>query len=192
MSPLETTNHEKRQARRKKTAEDFTPSWLVDQMLDELPESTWQKDKTFLDPACGNGNMLVRVLLRKLSKGHPPLQVLQTIFGTDIMPDNVNECRFRLLQIVSPRVRITEEMVRTVFTNIVCTPKHKFKNGSLDYDFSFPPTKNGMKTIQKWIELPFWAGLDDAALDEENLELSERLPVSDALPIPTNSPETIL
>ena len=63
----------RREARKSQTAEDFTPAPLVNEMLDKLakygPES-WKPGKTFLDPACGNGNMLVEVLKRKISLGH--------------------------------------------------------------------------------------------------------------------------
>jgi type I restriction-modification system DNA methylase subunit len=90
-----------RDKRRKQTAEVFTPSWLVAQMLDKLPMEVWTENKTFCDPACGNGNFLVAILERKLAKGHPPLEALRTIYGVDIMADNVAECRQRLLDIVA-------------------------------------------------------------------------------------------
>jgi hypothetical protein len=55
------------------------------------------------------------------------------------MQDNIDECRFRLLSIVKNefKINITKNMVRIVLRNIVCTPFEKYKNGSLDYHFSF-------------------------------------------------------
>ncbi len=79
--------------------EVFTPQWLVDEMLDELPQEVFTNpEKTFIDPACGDGNFLVRILERKIQNGSTPLQALQTTYGIDIMPDNIEQCRQRLLR----------------------------------------------------------------------------------------------
>jgi len=53
----------------KRTAEIFTPAFLVNEILDKLTEygpEIWNEEKTFLDPACGNGNFLIEILKRKL------------------------------------------------------------------------------------------------------------------------------
>ena len=134
-----------REERRRETAEDFTPPELANAILDKLPPSVWKPDKTFVDPACGNGNLLIPALQRKLTKGHDPIQALRTIFGTDIMEDNIRECRQRLLDEASKSAKITEEMKRTVSQNIVCTPLPDeavwpvtgYERGSLDYGFGF-------------------------------------------------------
>jgi hypothetical protein len=47
--------------------EVFTPSWLVEAMLDLVKGETERIDSRFLEPACGSGNFLVRVLQRKLA-----------------------------------------------------------------------------------------------------------------------------
>jgi hypothetical protein len=88
----------KSKARVKELGEVFTPAALVSEMLDKLPPDCWLPEKTFLEPSCGTGNFLVQVLERKLARGHPPLQALATIYGVDIMKDNVVESRKRLLQ----------------------------------------------------------------------------------------------
>ena len=127
---------EKRKTRKKRTAEIFTPSWLVVQMLDKLNEyghEAWEDGKTFCDPACGNGNMLIEVLKRKLSLKHNPLIAIQSIYGADIMEDNIRECRERLLKTLEEYIPITEDMVKAVLKNIVWTPLKKYPNGSLDY-----------------------------------------------------------
>lgn len=87
-------------ARVKELGEVFTPAALVSEMLDKLPPDSWLPDKTFLEPSCGTGNFLVQILQRKLAAGHPPLQALSTIYGIDIMPDNIAESKRRLLEIV--------------------------------------------------------------------------------------------
>jgi len=149
MTSMECTHHERRQQRQNKTAEVFTPTWLIDDMVNTLPKATWSVNKTFLDPACGNGNILVRILQRKLDKGHDPLKALQSIYGADIMADNVKECRLRLLKVASGKAKITKAMIEAVFTNVVCVPLSRFPNGSLDYDFSFAPSRSD-KTIAEW------------------------------------------
>ena len=82
----------------KELGEVFTPAALVSEMLDKMPADTWLPGKTWLEPSGGTGNFLVQILQRKLAKGHPPLQALSTIYGVDIMKDNVVESRKRLLQ----------------------------------------------------------------------------------------------
>jgi hypothetical protein len=137
---LSNKNRAKREQRAKATAEIFTPPDLVNRMLDKLPPEVWQPFKTYLDPACGNGNMLLEVLRRKLHHGHDPLQALATTFGADCMADNIKECRLRLLKLVAENGHeISRAMVIEVLNNIVVTPiGKKYPRGSLDYDFQFP------------------------------------------------------
>ena len=116
----------KRKARRKQTAEDFTPLALVDEMLDKLPSEVFSDpSKTFLDNSAGNGNFLVRVLARKLEAGHPPLQALSTVYGVELMADNVEEMRDRMLQVLlehHPDLNDTQKQqaIGILNYNIVC------------------------------------------------------------------------
>jgi hypothetical protein len=115
----------KRKARRKLTAEDFTPLALVDEMLDKLPAEVWAPEKTFIDNSAGNGNFLVRVLARKLEASHDPLQALSTIYGVELMADNVEEMRGRMLQVLlehHPDLDDTQkaEAIGILNYNIVC------------------------------------------------------------------------
>jgi len=82
----------------KELGEVFTPAALVSEMLDKLPADCWLPEKTWLEPSCGTGNFLVQILERKLKAGHPPLQALSTIYGVDIMEDNIQIARARLLE----------------------------------------------------------------------------------------------
>ena len=85
--------------------EVFTPRWLVDEVLEAIPKSVFEdSEKTFIDPACGDGNFLVVVLEQKMEHGVDALQAISTIYGVDIMPDNVLECRQRLFKTVVSRV----------------------------------------------------------------------------------------
>ena len=162
-------NHERREARAKQTAEVFTPPKLVSQMLAKLPKEVWKKDKTFCDPACGNGNMLLVVLDKKLNRGHKPLVALNTIYGVDIMQDNVRECRYRLLKLVSLWEEITEEHIKIVFDNIKWICIKRCPEGSLGYDFGFRKSQYNADDIQRWYKQIH----RDNILDEVELPVME-------------------
>ena len=131
--------------------EVFTPNKLVNQMLSKLPKRCWRQHKTFLDNSCGNGQFLIHVLWRKISRGHNPLQALQSIFGADIMKDNIRECRLRLLKVISIFEIITPEHIATVFQNIVWINPAKHPTGSLEYDFSFA-NKPKQEDVGRWMK----------------------------------------
>ena len=92
--------------------EVFTAEREVNAMLDLVKQETERIDSRFLEPACGNGNFLVEILRRKLEVvkrqyqkqlGELELQAtiaLSSIYGVDIMKDNVEECCQRLHDIV--------------------------------------------------------------------------------------------
>ena len=117
----------------KEQGEVFTPPELVNEMLDKLPRNIWKENKTFIDNSCGNGNMLIEILKRKLKYKHNPRKALSTIYGVDIMKDNVAECKLRLLELVESYIK-TEEDAKKVISilnkNIVCTD-------ALTYDYTF-------------------------------------------------------
>jgi len=82
----------------KSTGEVFTPTALVIKDLAELPiELFTESSKTYLDNGCGDGQYLSEVLIRKLENGIDFEQALSTIYGVDLMQDNVELCRERLL-----------------------------------------------------------------------------------------------
>lgn len=89
---------ERDQLRVKATGEVFTPTPLVQEVLDKIPmEQFTDPTKTFLDPACGDGQFLGEVLIRKIENGSTFEQALSTTYGVDLMEDNVELCRGRLL-----------------------------------------------------------------------------------------------
>ena len=82
----------------KANGEVFTPISRVQKALDTFDKSMFiQPDKTFLDNSCGDGQFLSEVLIRKLENGIDFETALSTIYGVDLMPDNVELCRERLL-----------------------------------------------------------------------------------------------
>lgn len=93
--------------------EVFTPSWLVEAMLDLVKSESERIDSRFLEPACGSGNFLVPVLKRKLrtvharygksdfEKRHQALLALMSIYGIEFLDDNVAECRENLVAVIA-------------------------------------------------------------------------------------------
>ena len=80
----------------------------VNAMLDLVKRETERIDSRFLEPACGNGNFLTVILERKLSVvekryGRSQLDferyavlAVSSLYGIDILEDNVRQCRHRL------------------------------------------------------------------------------------------------
>lgn len=98
----------------KATGEIFTPTPLVQEILDKLPADYFtDPEKTFLDPSCGDGQFLSEVLIRKVENGATFEQALSTIYGVELMPDNVKLCQDRLLC-------GQEHLRHIVENNIVC------------------------------------------------------------------------
>jgi hypothetical protein len=93
--------------------EVFTPRWLVEAMLNLVKDETERIDSRFLEPACGSGNFLVRVLQRKLGavelkfgksdfeKRHYALLALMCLYGIELLADNIAECRANMLEILA-------------------------------------------------------------------------------------------
>src|SRR5438046_8337720 len=85
--------------------EVFTPSWLVEAMLDLVKDETERIDSRFLEPACGSGNFLVRILQRKLvavefkfrksdfERQHFALLALMCTYGIELLADNLAQFR---------------------------------------------------------------------------------------------------
>jgi type I restriction-modification system DNA methylase subunit len=89
---------ERDKARIKATGEVFTPTPLVQEILDTFDQGVFvDSTKTFLDPTCGDGQFLGEVLIRKLENGIDFETALSTIYGVDLMSDNVKLCQDRLL-----------------------------------------------------------------------------------------------
>jgi len=109
------------------TGEVFTPDELVSEILDQLdPQLFVTPGKTFLDPSCGDGNFLSRVLFKKLENGQDFEVALASVFGVDLMEDNVKLTQDRLLC-------GREDLRHIVEKNIVCADGLAY-----EYDFGEP------------------------------------------------------
>lgn len=91
--------------------EVFTAEREVDAMLDLVASECLRPDSRFLEPACGDGNFLAAILRRKLAElrrkykksAHDyekqAIVAIGSLYGVDIMNDNVEACRERLYNI---------------------------------------------------------------------------------------------
>ena len=122
---------EREKTRVKATGEVFTPTPLVEEILDKMDQELFtDPTKTFLDPSCGDGQFLASVLYRKIENGIDFETALSTIYGVDLMQDNVELCRERLLC-------GREDLRHIVERNIVCADALRYHyrfDGSYPYD----------------------------------------------------------
>lgn len=147
----------------RKHGEVFTPAVIVSQMLDMLEEESrkeqedvWAPCKTFLDPACGNGNFLVQIIERKIGRlvklfdgsrfgAYDYLWALATTYGVELLPDNASECRERLF---NTWLELTEKFAGT-------------------------PSDETKETARRMLELNI---INASFLDKNNKELNRDLP----------------
>lgn len=136
----------------KATQEIFTPTEMVQNLLDTLnPNFFTDKEQPFVDPTCGDGQFLGEVLIRKLEQSVARQEwqekvkqslgesvtpeekakqfaedfetALSTIYGVDLMPDNVKLCQDRLL--------CGQEHLRHI------VEKNIVQANALDYEYNF-------------------------------------------------------
>jgi hypothetical protein len=91
--------------------EVFTSEREVNAMLELVKQETERIDSRFLVPACGKGNFLTEILERKLyvvgaryrksqlEYERNAFLAISSIYGVDILEDNVVECRNRLFEL---------------------------------------------------------------------------------------------
>jgi hypothetical protein len=106
--------HEKQVVSRQRVAdhgEVLTGAREVNAMLDLVKHETERIDSRFLEPACGDGNFLAEILQRKLrvvesryrksqlEYERNAVLAVSSLYGIDILADNVAACRQRLLEI---------------------------------------------------------------------------------------------
>ncbi len=139
-----TTNEKqtKSKNRVREHGEVFTAEREVNAMLDFVKNETERIDSRFLEPACGNGNFLIKILERKLNvvdgaykrsqwdwEIHAMVAV-SSLYGVELLQDNVEECRSRLFDYFKQRYKTLYkskisnnylENIRFLFSkNIVC------------------------------------------------------------------------
>lgn len=132
----------KSKERVRERGEVFTNEREVKAMCDLVKDETERIDSRFLEPACGDGNFLAEILSRKLEVVKRKYKkstldyeknavlAISSVYGVDIMQDNVIACRDRLFNIWDKEYKAvckkdcndqTREAVKFILSrNIVC------------------------------------------------------------------------
>lgn len=96
---------QERKERHHITQEDFTPDCIVEQMYSYFPDEVYSDfSKTVLDPAAGTGNLLIYVIKKRLENCKSSKDItdaVSTVYGTELMEDNTEECKERILDTIS-------------------------------------------------------------------------------------------
>lgn len=122
--------------------EVYTNEKEVDAMLDLVKIESNRIDSNFLEPACGNGNFLIKILERKMKtvkKKYKKVQfdyerylfiAVSSIYGIDIQSDNIRECIDRLYFYIEKEYKklykeeIDEGFLKSIkyvlSTNLIC------------------------------------------------------------------------
>lgn len=160
--------------------EVFTNKREVNAMLDLIKQETERIDSRFLEPACGTGNFLVEILERKLNVVETrykksqlefernAITAVSSIYGVDILEDNVEACRDRLLGI---------------FTKYYINHYKKDFNEELLKSAQFILSKNiiwgdalTMKTIEKSpITFSEWSAVNGSLIKRRDFQLAKLL-----------------
>lgn len=137
--------------------EVYTRKRVVNAMLDLVKQETERIDSRFLEPACGTGNFLMEVLERKLCVVETKYKKSQleyernavlavsSIYGIELLEDNVHKCRKRLFNIFDRKYTAlfkdaTKDKCRNsvkfiLERNIICGDALTLKTGGNNTDY---------------------------------------------------------
>lgn len=201
------TRQVKSRERVQQHGEVFTAPREVNAMLDLVRNETERLDSRFLEPACGDGNFLVEILRRKLAvaasnyqKHQSQLQyekdailAISSIYGIDILPDNAQECRTRLLDIFKEHYQsLCEKNIKPE-----CIASAEFllsKNIILGDALTYRRIDNP----NEWIIISEWSMLPSGLMNRRDYEFSYLVGDSAAddlfsdLPCKTFAPQSFL
>jgi len=118
---------ETRKARRKgskSTQEFFTPYEIVKKMAEKVSEEVWaDPTKTFCEPCFGNGQFLLYIIWKRLTCGIEVKQVFETLYGVELMADNVAETKERIFNLLNTmQVEYNKEEIQQILDeHLVCS-----------------------------------------------------------------------
>ena len=138
----------KRNERHHITQEDFTPQNICEMLYENLNSDIYVDfNKTFCDIASGNGNIIRYILNKRLehcSNQEDILNALKSIYGVELMQDNVEESHIYILKDIEKYTQLNNitinknDIVAILNHNIICSDmfewdfdKWKCKNKSI-------------------------------------------------------------
>ena len=141
----------KRNERHHITQEDFTPQNICEMLYENLNSDIYVDfNKTFCDIASGNGNIIRYILNKRLeqcSNQEDILNALKSIYGVELMQDNVEECHSLIIEDIkyfskNKNIKINEcDILNILKHNIVCSDM-------FDWDFDkWTSKKNSINAL---------------------------------------------
>lgn len=109
--------------------EFFTPYSIVKRMCDKIPDSDWSNPtKTFLEPSFGSGQFVVYIVWNRIQHGVDLETALNTLYGVELMADNVIECHDRVIDLLTKLgIEFDERTARKIMKkNLVCSDFFKW------------------------------------------------------------------
>ena len=107
----------------KNTAEFFTPYSIVKKMCEKISDEDWSDpDKTFLEPAAGNFQFGCYIIWNRIMHGIDWQTSLETLYSVELMQDNVDESKARVLDMFDKMgISYNEQTAREIMDrNFVC------------------------------------------------------------------------
>ena len=138
---------ERRKSKEVNSQEFFTPYSIVKRMCDKISESDWSDpNKTFLEPTAGNGQFLIYIIYNRILHGVSWKRTLETTFGVELMQDNVDECKDRVINLLNALdIAFSEKTAKEIMDrNFVC---HDFF--TWNFEEWRPYTEDELKKINK-------------------------------------------
>ena len=114
-----------------KNGQFFTPANLAAKMIDAVPNDLW--GKPVLEPACGDGNLVIALLDKMVELGMDPDAAVSLIIANELDAETAKVCEERVKQWMIAHGCETESFTVTTYD----AAKHKFEN--YDWVFANPP-----------------------------------------------------
>lgn len=113
----------------KGSQEFFTPYSIVKRMCDKISDSDWaDPTKTFLESSFGSGQFVVYIVWNRIQHGIDWQTALKTLYGLELMHDNVIECHDRVIDLLTKLgIEFDERTARKIMKkNLVCSDFFKW------------------------------------------------------------------
>ena len=102
----------------KQTGSIYTPPNIVEKMMDMVSEEDWcDNDKSFCDPTCGVGNIIIPMLDNRVKHGINPTVALKTMYGNELVKETF-EVLMENLNEWARQHDVTDDSWKKNFTNM--------------------------------------------------------------------------
>ena len=168
----------KSRARIRDHGEVFTPDFIINDMLNLVQHEAERIDSRFLEPACGDGNFLIKILERKLEIVERKykrnqfdyeinsLIAISSIYGIELLDDNVLEARKRLYNLFLEKYRkIYKNKINQLLLDNI---KFIIEKNIVQGDALTFKDKNG-----KLIIFPEWSAINGAQMQRRDFQFMD-------------------